>query len=442
MDLQPAPRQPVLRQTSRAGGVSGTWPSLFVSRVGGDRAIPAMLGEAHYSYHFVADKFHAMLARAGHAPRVLAMPEYYATRAAMPDPPPGPWVHLAFRSTRELRLLHPARNVAVFAWEFPVLKTETLPDENPIDNQHAMLAAYDEIWVPSRFTRTVLLAHGLDRVHVIPAPLVLAAPPDRASARRIATEIVATPLWLNPAWPDGLQNERLGPLSAPLDRLLGAACKRPCCFLTVLNPEDLRKNLDAMIRGFHQHRQEFPDSVLLVKLLVPADRMTLAEAAGSRLSRRVGGAIADPGILFFTQFLSDPQMAALYAMADFYLCASIAEGQNLPLLEAMASGAVAVSPATTAMADYITPDTAVVMRTRSIRAHDSALAGRVAGRNFMIDQADPEAVAAALAAARGLSAAVRRRRALVGRAMVAARYAEPVVLGLSAARLASPAGAA
>ena len=66
-----------------------------------------------------------------------------------------------------------------------------------------------------------------------------------------------------------------------------------------------------------------------------------------------GTTIESDRIAFFNAFLSEAQMTALYSLADFYLCTSVAEGQNLPLLEAMAHGTVPVTTANTAMLDYI-----------------------------------------------------------------------------------------
>jgi hypothetical protein len=56
-------------------------------------------------------------------------------------------------------------------------------------------------------------------------------------------------------------------------------------------------------------------------------------------------------------------MTDLYQMADFYLCTSAAEGQGLPVQEAMANGAVPISPCETAMLDYITEENAVILAT-------------------------------------------------------------------------------
>jgi glycosyltransferase involved in cell wall biosynthesis len=380
------------------------------STVAGD--IRARLGESHYSYHFAAEKFSALLTRHGLAPVPLAMPEYYASRAAFPPPPPpGAWIHLIFRSTEQIRLLKPATaNIACFAWEFPVMKTETLPDEHPFLNQRAMLALCDEVWVPSPFTAGVLRAHGIDRVHVIPAPV---RPPDArmaaAAARSMLADLPAAPLLLNALWPEALQRDQVASRVLPLAQALRRAGRGGPVFLAVLNPGDRRKNLDALIRGFHLFRRDHGHAVLIVKALVSPLVHDVAQVAGPIVGARMapGTAMADDGILVINAFLTDAEMSALYCLADFYVCTSIAEGQNLPLLEAMAHGTVPVSTAATAMAAYIGPGNAVVIPAREAANDRADLAGMVAGRAFGIAVCGARDVRDSLAQAAGLGKTAR-----------------------------------
>jgi glycosyltransferase involved in cell wall biosynthesis len=89
----------------------------------------------------------------------------------------------------------------------------------------------------------------------------------------------------------------------------------------------------------------------------------------------LGEQVYDPGELY-TPFVSDriwmtsdaltrDQMQSLYDCAGFYVCTSHAEGQNLPMLEAMARGVVPVSVDNTAMANYIRSDNAIVIPSTS-----------------------------------------------------------------------------
>ena len=70
-------------------------------------------------------------------------------------------------------------------------------------------------------------------------------------------------------------------------------------------------------------------------------------------------------VLLTTDALSRAEMDCLYEAAAFYVCTSNAEGQNLPLIEAMGHGVVPVSVNHTAMRDYVTPENAIVIPSRS-----------------------------------------------------------------------------
>ena len=53
----------------------------------------------------------------------------------------------------------------------------------------------------------------------------------------------------------------------------------------------------------------------------------------------------------------------LYRFASAYLCTSLAEGQNLPLMEAMSHGVVPITTQHTAMLDFIDDQNALVIAT-------------------------------------------------------------------------------
>jgi hypothetical protein len=53
------------------------------------------------------------------------------------------------------------------------------------------------------------------------------------------------------------------------------ACKRLRIYLTVLNPEDFRKNLEAMLRAFDHFSRKREDAVLVVKVLTASTRFHL-----------------------------------------------------------------------------------------------------------------------------------------------------------------------
>src|SRR3981189_1814514 len=98
----------------------------------GRAAIATQLGAAHYSYRFAEAKFVDLLRQMGHAPERLDLPPYYRAQccAAMRQVERATTIHLIFRSTENIRTIDGCYNIACFAWEFDVLKSDTLPFEH------------------------------------------------------------------------------------------------------------------------------------------------------------------------------------------------------------------------------------------------------------------------------------------------------------------------
>ena len=405
----------------------GALRCVYSTAVEGD--ISRMLGRPHYSYRFAEAKFLDVFAAHGQPLQLLRMPEYYATAQALTASSDGHadrFVHLIFRSTEQIRLLKPGYNICCYAWEFEVMKDSTGPGEHPFMNQKRMLSICDEVWVPCTFTRDVLTAHGIGNVHVIPAPIPLPEAPRLPRTEALATigQIGVMPLLYNfllshadNARAVAAQSQSLIDWLAPL--LAPGADTR--VYLSVLNPEDFRKNLDSLLRGFHYFTQANPSSVLIVKVLTAPDRFSLDRVIAEVLPNKLAsGTVFDtPGIVFINRYLSEEEMTALYCLADFYLSPSIAEGQNLPLLEAMAHGAVPVSTANTAMADYINAENSFVIESRRAPTPTEHLAGSIAGKPFQVDLSGPRDVLNALE--RSARAPVAERDAMAERATAAVR---------------------
>jgi glycosyltransferase involved in cell wall biosynthesis len=380
--------------------------------------------------------------RQGHPPLHLRMPEYYADHFALPHRAHAPDVHLIFRSTEQIRLLKPAVNICCFAWEFPVLKTDTLPGEHPFANQRAMLSLCDEIWTASGYARDVLRAHGVPNVYHIPAPVPR---PDggrrsRATALAALSAVDAVTMNVNFAWPEPHQIQQTQTTHTSLGRWIashGDGRRPPLVFLSVLNPEDFRKHLDPMLRGFHHVRQRHPNAVLIVKALVSGHRMPLAEVAGSAVRNKLapGTVLRDDGIAIINAYLSDDDMSMLYSLADCYLCTSLAEGQNLPLLEAMAHGTVAITTRNTAMLDYIDDDNGFVIPTRPVVNEDIHLAATVTHRAFDVSLCTSRDVYETLCGVLAAKPAARTARAKAGIETLTRQFAEAEIANRVAARL-------
>ena len=398
-----------------------------------------MLGRPHYSYRFAEAKFRAAFGAAGVPLRQILMPEYHAHDAGRVGDPRA--VHLIFRSTEHIRLLKPAVNICCYAWEFEVLRDWTGPGEHPFRNQVRMLSLCDEIWVPCTFTRDVLRRHGLINTQVIPAPIAMPSTPRRSRRDALSAigQLGLMPLVANFLRPHGDMAQMAANGAVSLIDVLAppAADAASPVYLSVLNPEDFRKNLDGLLRGFHHFQQVVPRAVLVVKLLTSASRFPLERAIAEVLPNKLasGSVIANDHIVFLNAFLSDEDLGALYEVADFYLCASLAEGQNLPLLEAMAHGVVPVSPAHTAMADYVTADNAFVIETTRVAAPSEHLDGANAGKPYHVDACSARQVYDGLLHSAQAAPADRHRRAELARQTVRERFGIEAVWPAIAARL-------
>jgi glycosyltransferase involved in cell wall biosynthesis len=375
--------------------------------------IEKVLGVAHYSYRFAEAKFVATLAGRGLSPHKLVMPEFYGSVDALPPRAHEHGladIHLMFRSTEQLRLLKFARNVSCFAWEFDVLKDCTLEGEHPFLNQKRMLGLCDEIWVPCSYTQSVLRSHGLANVHVIPAPIDVEErprPPLRECLSFVGHCVVA-PLHYNSFLPREQLRREIAARATTLAKYLAGRIgngQKPRIYLAVLNPEDFRKNVDALLRGFDYFSQGRSDALLLVKVLTSSSRYDLWDIVANVVPSKLdsGSGIESANILFFSDFLDDEGMAHLYSMADFYVCTSLCEGQNLPLLEAMARGVVPVSTVSTAMGDYVNTGNSVVIEDRLVANDIPHLAATATGKPFNIRRCAPRDVCVALNASAALA---------------------------------------
>jgi glycosyltransferase involved in cell wall biosynthesis len=367
--------------------------------------IADQLGIRHYSYGFVERKFTSMLETMGFTPERIELPAYYGGRGLQETEASAELsaIHLMFRSPENLQPIRDCYNVACFAWEFEILKSQTMPFEHPFLNQTRMLGLCQEIWVPARFTRELLLKYGFTNVHYMPAPIEVSNEEEGCGARiarlRSLVRVSSLPLRLTtmPHW-IGMED----PFNSEIESLADRACLSQAInsnrlFLAVFNPHDRRKNAQELILGFMTILDEFPDAALLIKLILPR-KWAGAEQIPTYLRGMFDQAttIRCNRIVLTSQFLTEAEMSAIYGAANFYLCTSVAEGQNLPLLEAMAHGVVPVTPDHTAMTDYISDHNSIIVPTRRIASYRPELAADVAAKPYSVDFASQTDIGRAL----------------------------------------------
>ena len=135
-----------------------------------------------------------------------------------------------------------------------------------------------------------------------------------------------------------------------------------------------------------------------------------------------------------TARLAEPVLADLFRFSSAYLCSSAAEGQNLPLQEAMACGVVPITTRHTAMLDCICEDNAVIIRSqrRPIDRPDTAMGADPDASWHVCTSAD---VACALRQFAGLGEAARRELGARARAAIARDFSVATVARLIRSRL-------
>jgi glycosyltransferase involved in cell wall biosynthesis len=405
------------------------------------------LGEIHYSYVFAEDGFKRALLSLNYEPNILGMPEIYNDLSALPRPCGAEIspVHISFRSTENIRLCRPAYNISAFAWEFTVMRQHTLFGDHPFDNQIHMLSLMDEVWAPSRFTQEIISAHGVKNVHMVPSPIDLPARTAPAGARErlakfhhIGYRKVAR-LWGNSRhfqMGRGQDQENMqSRMSATLD--LAKAVDQGLLFLSILNPNDMRKNIPSLIVGFSGFQSAHPDAALIIKLNLPPERTTTAMAIDAILRKLPHPiAIRSPNIFLLIGYLDADELVSLYRASSFYLSTTLAEGQNLPLQEAMSQGVLAIAPRHTAMVDYIDDGGAVIIPHEMSPFPFPSVAANHARAPFEVAHSKPIDVARALCSAVALDPQRRLDLANRGRKTVTELYSVAAVAAKIQERLA------
>jgi glycosyltransferase involved in cell wall biosynthesis len=409
--------------------------------------IKTQMGTAHYSYRFVEEKFFQCLIKHGYAPQLVEHPEIFKsglTFQALLGASAHDVVHIAFRSTENLRLLPGAWNIGHFAWEFDVLRDHNLITEAVTKNQLHMLQLLDEIWVSCNYTKHLLDRYGLTNVRIVPAPICPIDLPDRLMFEQAKAFLSAVPI-VPLALSSGLTRdfnarliaERLSTLGmqpAIANHWPGAAQR---VFLMICNPHDCRKNILSIIEGFQFASGDSFSDILILKLIVPnvGDFRTVS-LYDSILPRFDGpGCVMDPRVVIIFDYLSDEQMAALYSIADFYISAAHCEGFNLPLLEAMSYGTVPISTRNTAMIDYIDDTNAIVIPDKPYPSPVIGLAADIAGKIYDLPVASRFDIAHAFQRAKALSAEDYAHFSERARTTVQSRYSDEKVMPLVAERL-------
>lgn len=329
-------------------------------------------GRAHYSYRTVRDKFCDMLNEHDENWIDILRPEIYRNfnlGSSIFSNFEGEKVHLTFKPAEYARTAGGFRNIAHVAWEFDQLRSKYATQPVlPANDDLRMLSAFDQVWVGCEFTKKVFNAHGLNSVFTVPAPIKIPrknlTTKDQNSALTDLGQIKALNI---KCYPLSIRNHgflysqgSIANTPSELSRVL----KKPILeggkvFLQILNPHDSRKNLKKTVKAFHAFHYKNPNTVLILKLTSPEKDESIYEIM--RWFIDDSHALDASGVYFTTNYIPEADKATFLRLFDYYVSPSRAEGQNLPLQEAMACGLIPITTKNTAMIDYIDDTNAIVI---------------------------------------------------------------------------------
>jgi glycosyltransferase involved in cell wall biosynthesis len=335
-----------------------------------------VLGVAHYSYLFSMRGYISALELLKIPYQVLSNPEYISHVGKISNADTN--IHIGFYPPENARFLKGAYNIVCLAWEFSRLKTlEETPSYHVFSDAVRLLNRADKIWTTSSFGKSALLNSGVSSVEIVPSPII-------ATSSFVKRE--GLPNWFDLEQMGAkLEHVYFSPLCIP-HPILGngmvvAAQERknnfltliynsaeqepPIVFLSIFNVHDYRKQIRPLIEAFLQFQQTHQNSYLILKLTIFNQKTEdiskfIEDSQVHDPSDRHPPLISDR-IWLTSAVLTRGELDALYDCAAYYICTSHAEGQNLPILEAMARGVVPVTVNHTAMADYIGDHNSIVI---------------------------------------------------------------------------------
>lgn len=329
-------------------------------------------GRAHYSYRTVRDKFCDMLSQQGAHWVDVLRPETYRDsniKSSIFNQFEGDRVHLSFKPAQYLRTAGGFKNIAHVAWEFDKIRSKYASQPVlPANDDIRMLSAFDQVWVGCEFTKKVFENHGLSSVFTVPAPIKKAQKTLLNRTRNTQLADLEHIKKLNiQCYPLFVRNHgflysqhSISQTPSELSRVLKKTLLNDGnAFIQILNPHDSRKNLKKTVKAFHAFHHKNPNSVLILKLTSPEKNLAIYEIL--RWFINDSHALDAKGVYFTTDYIPEDSKITFFGLFDYYISPSRAEGQNLPLQEAMACGLIPLSTRNTAMTDYINEKNSIII---------------------------------------------------------------------------------
>jgi len=275
--------------------------------------------------------------------------------------------HISIASWTDMRLNAMAvKNIAHCFWEQKMLATNKY---QPYFGSCMVetLRSFDTVWACSKFLATSLLESGIKSVINFPTPIV--SPQKKDINRSLSLELnevknniffphlIQGPDSFITESTKGLDSNALGKALELIDRKISLNDKKTLIFTTQGNPGDRRKGLISTMIGFSLFAESYSGDAYLFVKTSPRTQQQILEEIGPQINEQLRwGSWGSNKIIFLPCNLSDDAQYELYSLSDFYICCPVAEGQNIPLQEAIQCGCYPISPLHTAMSEYLISD--------------------------------------------------------------------------------------
>ncbi len=335
-----------------------------------DQSIENQLGMADYSYYFVKNMFRPVLAGLGEVIDI-ADPHREVDAIYAQACRTGEFcLFLSFTPPHKTATGLRCPTLCVFAWEYGTLPSEAWNDEPKNDWRH-VLGQHGYAVTHSQFAaQTVREALRADfPVLSLPAPLWDAMeelrhlPPQQPKLHRVTLNLPGTVIDSQRLDLAQLTEAALPAFVAELLPRHTSHEARPVdvsgvVYTAIFNPNDGRKNWYDLLSAFCWAFRDTEDATLLLKLSYRDAGLSLTMVLAEL--RKL--APFRCRVLLIHGFLSAATYQELVRVSHYTVNSSHGEGQCLPLMEFMSAGKPAIAPDHTAMADYLGPENAFVVR--------------------------------------------------------------------------------
>jgi glycosyltransferase involved in cell wall biosynthesis len=341
------------------------------------------VGEPEYGYYFVLRAFRRVLADLGSVevvrhPETEVGPIFAGCRARGEV-----CLFLPFAPAHKIPLNLECPTVPVIAWEFSTIPDGAWGDDPHNDWRFALGKVGRAITLSGHSARVIAEAMGPDfMIDVVPPPIRTqmddAWPAEPVSigldiesggmildTARMDLDVNVLAPAARPRENDSRATERSWPgtgrnkhtITPPGDSQVRVSAGA-VVYTAVLNPNDRSKNPYDLVTAFCWAFRDVRDTTLILKVCDHG----LQSFYGSLIPILYKLSPFKCRVLVLPGFLQDAVYDSLIRATTYYVSASSAEGQCLPLMEFMSCGKPAIAAAHTAISDYIDNEVAFVLR--------------------------------------------------------------------------------